>query len=77
MPDNDFNLIKPVDALGNITSLSSVKRREKRKRKKNQQHNNAQAELEQLNDSIDEQTNENLVNQDNKNTEEDKIDFCA
>ena len=77
MPDNDSNLIKPVDALGNINSLGPVKRREKRKRKKEQQHNNAETELVQLNDSIDEQTNESSANQDNQNTEKGKIDFCA
>ncbi len=33
MADNDFNMVKPVESLQNISGLSPAKRREERKRR--------------------------------------------
>jgi hypothetical protein len=35
MADNDYNAIKPVDSLHNVTGLSPVKQRHERKRRQN------------------------------------------
>jgi hypothetical protein len=35
MTDNDYNAIKPVDSLHNVTGLSPVKQRHERKRREN------------------------------------------
>ncbi len=37
MTDNDYNIIKPVDNLQNITSLAPIKDREERKRRQSGQ----------------------------------------
>jgi hypothetical protein len=35
MAENDFNMVKPVESLQNISGLSPAKRREERKRRQN------------------------------------------
>jgi len=35
MPDSDFNVIKPVEGLNNITGLTPIDRRQERKRRQN------------------------------------------
>ncbi|MHC4758642.1 MAG: hypothetical protein ACYTE8_08290 [Planctomycetota bacterium] len=78
MPDSDFNLIKPVDALGNINASTPVKRREDRKRRKNQhrQNHNIQPEIPEEFDDL--QLEDEDVDT-TKNSEQDKsgIDYCA
>jgi len=34
MPNNDYNIIKPVEGLHNITGLAAPRRREERKRRR-------------------------------------------
>jgi hypothetical protein len=67
MPDNDFNLIKPVDALGNITGLSPLKRREQRKHKKNQYQNNQSSEPKIPEESVEQELNEADTKNENGN----------
>jgi hypothetical protein len=35
MADNDYNIIKPVESLYNITGLTAIKQRQQRKRQQN------------------------------------------
>ncbi len=57
MADNDFNTIKPVESLQNITSLTPARRREERKRRRNRHEAETQEPVgDELNESVDEQT---------------------
>jgi len=57
MADNDFNVIKPVESLQNITGLTPARRREQRKRRRNRHEGETQESAEdELNESVDEQT---------------------
>ncbi|MHC4132011.1 MAG: hypothetical protein ACYSSP_11230 [Planctomycetota bacterium] len=78
MPDSDFNLIKPVDALGNITGISPVKRRENRERKKNQHQPNKglKPELPEESDELDIDQTDNETQNDNEQNNS-GIDYCA
>jgi hypothetical protein len=78
MPDSDFNLIKPVDALGNITGISPVKRRENRKNKRNQHQRNLSLEPENPEESVEQDIHETEDEKQNDNEQKNsEIDYCA
>ena len=78
MPDNDYNIIKPVESLRNIAGLTPAKRREERKRRQNlhAEHNEQDEQDEQEpNDSLENESPDNAA-ADNKNDRH-SIDYCA
>jgi len=78
MPDSDFNLVKPVDALGNITGMAPVKRREQRNRKRQQERHEKKHEPttdeEPIQRDMDDKADEN---QNTNKHKESGIDYCA
>lgn len=75
MPDNDHNIIKPVESLQNIANVTPAKRREERKRKREFHKENEEEAEQKLNESVDE---ENLSGELAENGEDQhSIDYCA
>jgi len=75
MPDNDHNIIKPVESLQNIANVTPAKRREERKRKRKFHKENEEEPEQKLNESIDE---ESLSSEPAENGEDQhSIDYCA
>ena len=70
MPDNDYTIIKPVEGLQNVGSLTPVTQRKQRKRRQNRQD---QAE-HPPEEPIDEQTGGESVESE---PDEHSIDYCA
>lgn len=75
MADNDYNIIKPVESLQNITGLTPAKRREERKRRQNLQAEHREEAEEQPNGALDEQTSDNEP--DDEENDQHLIDYCA
>lgn len=75
MPDNNSNIIKPVETLHNIARLAPAKRREQRKRRQDLQEQNKEKENQQNNEQISQQNpDQNPADSENEiNT----IDYCA
>lgn len=74
MPDNDSNIIKPVEGLHNIAGLTPAKRREERKRRQNLQQEESPEPERELNEPVDEQDSSKSA--DDRN-DENTIDYCA
>lgn len=75
MPDNDHNVIKPVESLQNIASVTPTKRREERKRRRDFHKGNEEEPQQKQDESVDE---ENLSNEVAENEEDQhSIDYCA
>lgn len=72
MPDDNYNMIKPVESLQNIISLTPTKRREERKQRQNPQKEHSEQEL-------DEQNGADSPNSTSGQNENDKhsVDYCA
>lgn len=64
MADNDYNIIKPIESLKNITGLTPAKRREERKRRQNLPAENKEKGKQQMNESVDQQNHKNKLNND-------------
>ncbi len=85
MADYDTNIIKPVEGLQSITGLTPAKRSEERKRRRQLHQENEEEEGEQqLNESIDEfaqgpdnSDQEQTENQSDRNSDNNRIDYCA
>lgn len=75
MPDNDYNIIKPVESLHNIAGLNPAKRREQRKRRQNLNAEQDEEAEQELNDSLEKQSPDNVPT-DNENDRH-SIDYCA
>ena len=79
MADNDSNIIKPVESLQNIASLTPVERRKERKRK--QQFNQAKEHKHDIEKNteiiIDEELPLDMNESENECSNPDGIDFCA
>jgi len=75
MPDNDYNIIKPVESLHNIAGLTPAKRREERKRRQNMHAEHNEEAEQELNDSLDqERPDKEPVHDEN---DRHSIDYCA
>jgi hypothetical protein len=72
MPDDNYNMIKPVESLQNIISLTPTKRREERKQRQNPQKEHSEQELDEQN-GVDSQ---NSTSGQNENDEH-SVDYCA
>lgn len=72
MPNDDLNMVKPVEGLQNITGLAPTKRREERKRKRDLHERQSQKPGQ--NESSDEPEQNGEVPD---STEEHEIDYCA
>jgi hypothetical protein len=83
MADNDSSIIKPVESLQNIGSLTPAKRREQRNRrqdlqKQNKQPSEEQPSEEQPSDSGDAQNLTGRLTEDKaRRNSEGGIDYCA
>jgi hypothetical protein len=75
MADNDYNTIKPVDSLHNITGLSPVKQRDERRRRQNLNSQNEKRPEEESAELIDSQSLEEECN--DEGDERHSIDYCA
>ena len=75
MPDNDYNIIKPVESLHNIAGLTPAKRREERKRRQNMHAAPDEEATLELNDSVEKESPDNTP-ADNENDRH-SIDYCA
>lgn len=75
MPNNDYNIIKPVEGLHNIAGLTPAKRREERKRRQNMHAEHDEEAEQELNDSVEKQSAANAPT-DNENDRH-SIDYCA
>ncbi len=75
MADSDSNIIKPVDSLLSIPTVTSAGRRENRKRRQQPQKENKEYSEQEQNGSADEQDSQSGLNEneDDRNT----IDYCA
>lgn len=74
MADNDYNMIKPVETLQNIGSLTPAQRREERKRQQ-QNSKEKESEQEQDNQAQDQENTNSRVDEVPK--EKHSIDYCA
>lgn len=72
MPDDNYNMIKPVESLQNIMGLTPTKRREERKRRQNLHKKNSEREP---NDQVGEENPDSESGQDENNQH--SIDYCA
>jgi hypothetical protein len=72
MADSDYNAIKPIDSLHNITGLSPVKQRDERRRRQDSH----QQENQEKEESVETPDGKSL---DEKLTDDDQhlIDYCA
>jgi hypothetical protein len=78
MADNDSSIIKPVESLQNIGSLTPAKRREQRNRRQDLQKQNKQPSEEQPSDSGDAQNLTGRLTEDKaRRNSEGGIDYCA
>jgi len=75
MADKDYNIIKPVEGLQNITGLTPTRRREQRKRRQDLNKENKEEAEQELNDSIAEKTVDSELAEDEK--DQHSIDYCA
>jgi hypothetical protein len=75
MPDNNSNIIKPVETLHNIARLAPTRQREQRKRRQDLQEQNKEKENQQNNEQISQQ-NLDQNPADGKNGTN-TIDYCA
>jgi len=74
MADNNYNMVKPVGALQNITGITPTKQRQKRKRKQNQQQQNEEEDQqEQIDD--EEQSPDDEIDQ--NGLDQSSLDYCA
>jgi len=75
MPDNNSNIIKPVETLHNIARLAPTRRREQRKRRQDLQEQNKEKENQKNNEQISRQNfDQNPADSEN---ETNTIDYCA
>ncbi|MHC4622276.1 MAG: hypothetical protein ACYS4W_00060 [Planctomycetota bacterium] len=75
MPDGDYNTVKPVESLQNITQLTPAKRREERKRRRDSHTKNKQESEHELDRSAQEKDLNDEFAEDND--EQHSIDYCA
>ncbi len=76
MVDNNYNMIKPVEALQNITGLTPVNQRKERKPQEKQKQNRQQ-KRQQIQDESLEIDAENETTAKQEQTDPNSIDFCA
>lgn len=78
MPDNDSNIIKPVEGLQNIAALTPAKRREQRKRRQSL-NKKKEHQYEQEPDEPDESVDRNELTSELNENDSDRstIDYCA
>lgn len=77
MADNDYNIIKPVESMKNVGDITPAKRREERKKRQNsraQKDRQRQLAGDSLNQSIEENINSDIAEEDQN---EHSIDYCA
>jgi hypothetical protein len=77
MADNDYNIIKPVESMKNVGDITPAKRREERKKRQNsreQKDRQRQLAGDSLNQSIEENINSEIAEEDQN---EHSIDYCA
>ena len=75
MPDDNHNMIKPVESLQNIISLTPTRRREERKRRQNLHKQNKEDSQREPNDQIGEEDASSEPGQDENNQH--SIDYRA
>jgi hypothetical protein len=75
MADSDYNIIKPVEGLQNITGLTPARRREERKRRRQLQKEKEQESEQGLNESVDENNLSSELAEDE--SDRPSIDYCA
>lgn len=77
MAEIDHNIIKPVESLHNVGGVTPAKRRqERRKRQDLNEQNQEQSRLEeeQVNESVEENTDRGIAE---KDQDDHSIDYCA
>ena len=79
MPDNDSNLIKPVENLQNIARLTPAGRREQKKRRQQLNKKSKQKAEQELDESVDQDNfgSESTENKSSPNTNDAGIDYRA
>ncbi len=75
MSDNDYNIIKPVENLQNIGSLTPAKRREERKRRQNLHEQNEEKPKQESNKPINEEDFSDKLTESDR--DQHSIDYCA
>jgi len=75
MPNSDYNTIKPVESLQNITGLAGVKDREERKRRGELNSKKEQEPEQELNEPVDEENPSNELAEDESDRH--SIDYRA
>ena len=82
MPDNDYNIIKPVESLQNIGALTPARRRKERKHRQNLHEQNEEERKKEPDESSKKEPNESSRKELNDKIIEDEadrhsIDYCA
>ena len=75
MPDNDYNIIKPVEGLQNIAGLTPARRREERKRRQDMRREKREESGQEPNGLADQQSTGSEFAEDEN--EQHSIDYCA
>jgi hypothetical protein len=75
MADNDYNAVKPVDSLHNVTGLSPVKQRHERRRRQNLHSQNEKQPEEESAELPDSQSRDEEVSGDGN--DQHSIDYRA
>ncbi len=77
MADNDYNAIKPVDSLHNVTGLSPVKQRHERRRRQNLHSQHEKQPEEESAESPDSQNPDEEVAGNGNENDKHSIDYRA
>lgn len=78
MPDNGYNIIKPVESPHNIGALAPAKRREERKKRQDLHEQDEEEPQQELNESTEENFNNEIPeNQTEQHPDSAGIDYCA
>ncbi|MHC4572523.1 MAG: hypothetical protein ACYS76_00075 [Planctomycetota bacterium] len=75
MPDNNYNIVKPVEGLQNIAGLTPAKRREERRRRRNLKKEGKQESEQDTNGTLEEPSVGGELSEDEGGGH--SIDYCA
>ena len=75
MADSDYNMIKPVEGLPNISGLTPARRREERKRRHNLRDEHKEESNEELSDVVDDENGAGQAT--SEENDRPSIDYCA
>ncbi len=76
MADNEHTIIKSVEVLHNIGSLTPAQRRQERKKRQNSHGQNDQ-ERESTKDELNKSTDKNISSETEDEQDRHSIDYCA